>query len=59
MEFVRKLPIPKEIREMYPLSEASREKRRNLTQRLLVYFRVNQIKRYSLSAPARRIARML
>ena len=28
MEFVRKLPIPKEIREMYPLSEQSREKKK-------------------------------
>jgi 3-deoxy-7-phosphoheptulonate synthase len=28
MEFVRKLPIPKEIREMYPLSEASLERKK-------------------------------
>ncbi len=28
MEFVRKLPIPKEIREAYPLSDISREKKK-------------------------------
>ena len=28
MEFVRKLPIPKEIREAYPLSDVSKEKKK-------------------------------
>ena len=38
MEFVRKLPIPKEIREMYPLSDASREKKKKFDRELARVF---------------------